>query len=83
MVTLLGKKPQVARHRKCRRIALVDVSSAPNASTRTHFGVSDRSSDIWRAGQLDFAGCLAVQESAGWSSQARLRASDRLAGKPR
>jgi hypothetical protein len=28
MVTLLGKKPQVSRHRKCRRIALVDVTDA-------------------------------------------------------
>jgi hypothetical protein len=51
MVTLLGKKPQVSRHRKCRRLALVDVTSAPNTAAQTQLGVSDRRALLpWGAG---------------------------------
>jgi len=43
MVTPLGKKPQVSRHYKCWRIALVDVTTASNIMTQKSFGGRDRS----------------------------------------
>ena len=50
MVTLLGKKPQVSRHRKCRRIALVDVTDVRNELAQKFH--DHRSCWSWRASGL-------------------------------
>jgi hypothetical protein len=51
MAKLTVKELQVSRHRKCRRIALVDVTSAPNTATQTQLGVADRRAQQMCSGQ--------------------------------